>query len=85
MFILLLFGPLHIWIALEVYGYPPCLFSPAGIHVIARSGVRLNYLVYNLSSGKVERDCVFPTEAQAFMGCHRKDVALHNPGDVSWL
>ncbi|XP_052763231.1 E3 ubiquitin-protein ligase UBR5-like isoform X2 [Mya arenaria] len=56
-----------------------------GIHVIARSGVRLNYLVYNLSSGKVERDCVFPTEAQAFMGSHRSDISLHNPGDDSFV
>lgn len=57
-------------------------FFISGIHVIARSGVRLNYIVYNLSTGKIERDSVFPTEAQAFMGSHRSDITLQNPGDV---
>ncbi|XP_060590423.1 E3 ubiquitin-protein ligase UBR5-like isoform X1 [Ruditapes philippinarum] len=56
-----------------------------GIHVIARSGVRLNYIVYNLSSGKIERDSPFPTEAQAFMGSHRSDITLHNTGEESFV
>ncbi|XP_033727140.1 E3 ubiquitin-protein ligase UBR5-like isoform X1 [Pecten maximus] len=52
-----------------------------GIHVICRSGARLSYLVYNLTTGKVEQDSVFPTDAQAFMGSHRSDITLHNTGD----
>ncbi|KAL4218424.1 E3 ubiquitin-protein ligase ubr5 [Mactra antiquata] len=56
-----------------------------GIHVIARSGVRLNYIVYNLSSGKIQRDSAFPTEAQAFMGSHRSDITLHNTGEESFV
>jgi len=55
----------------------------SGIHVIARSGVRLNYIVYNLSTSKIERDSAFPTEAQAFMGSYRSAITLLNPGDVS--
>ncbi|KAH3897177.1 hypothetical protein DPMN_021362, partial [Dreissena polymorpha] len=56
-----------------------------GIHVVAKSGVRLSYVVYNLSSGKVERESVFPTEAQAFMGCRRSNITLHNPGEDSFV
>ena len=54
-----------------------------GIHVIARAGVKLSYMIYNLSTGKVEHDSQFPTDAQAFMGSHRSDISLHNTGDVS--
>lgn len=55
----------------------------AGIHVIARSGSRLNYLVYNLSSGKVEQNCLFPTDASSFLGLGTSDIKLHNSGSVS--
>ena len=51
--------------------------------MIARSGVKLRYMIYNLSTGKVEHDSHFPTDAQAFMGCHRSDISLHNTGEVS--
>ncbi|XP_046357083.2 E3 ubiquitin-protein ligase UBR5-like isoform X2 [Haliotis rufescens] len=51
-----------------------------GIHVIARSGSRLNYLVYNLSSGKVEQNCLFPTDASSFLGLGTSDIKLHNSG-----
>ncbi|KAK3087035.1 hypothetical protein FSP39_000732 [Pinctada imbricata] len=47
-----------------------------GIHVIARSGARLSYIVYNLTSGKVEQDSAFPTDAQSFMGVHRREISL---------
>ncbi|KAJ8321996.1 hypothetical protein KUTeg_000467 [Tegillarca granosa] len=52
-----------------------------GIHVIARAGTRLSHIVYNLSTGKVEQDSPFPTDAQSFMGNHRSDITLHNTGD----
>ena len=52
--------------------------------MIARAGVKLSYMVYNLSTGKVEHDSQFPTDAQAFMGSHRSDISLHNTGDVSF-
>ncbi|VDH90552.1 E3 ubiquitin-protein ligase EDD1, partial [Mytilus galloprovincialis] len=52
-----------------------------GIHVIARSGSKLSYMVYNLTSGKVDQDAPFPTDTQAFMGSLRSDITLHNTGD----
>ncbi|KAL3890879.1 hypothetical protein ACJMK2_003152 [Sinanodonta woodiana] len=52
-----------------------------GIHVIARAGARLSYIVYNLSTGKVDQDSLFPTDAQAFMGSHRSVIKLHNTED----
>ena len=45
--------------------------------------MKLSYMIYNLSTGKVEHDSQFPTDAQAFMGSHRSDISLHNTGDVS--
>lgn len=55
----------------------------AGIHLIARSGSRLSYTIYNLTTGKVEQDATFPTDAQTFLGENRSDITLHNTGDVS--
>ncbi|XP_055998190.1 E3 ubiquitin-protein ligase UBR5-like isoform X2 [Ostrea edulis] len=52
-----------------------------GIHLIARSGSRLSYTIYNLTSGKVEQDATFQTDAQTFLGEHRSDITLHNTGD----
>lgn len=52
-----------------------------GIHVIARSGSKLSYLVYNLTTGKLDQDAQFPTDTQAFMGSLRSDITLHNTGD----
>ncbi|XP_052085872.1 E3 ubiquitin-protein ligase UBR5-like isoform X2 [Mytilus californianus] len=52
-----------------------------GIHVIARSGSKLSYMVYNLTTGKLDQDAPFPTDTQAFMGSLRSDITLHNTGD----
>lgn len=52
-----------------------------GIHLIARSGSRLSYTIYNLTTGKVEQDATFPTDAQTFLGENRSDITLHNTGD----
>jgi E3 ubiquitin-protein ligase EDD1 len=55
----------------------------AGIHVLTRSGNKLSYVVYNLSTGKVEQDSVFPTDTQAFLGTSpNSKITLHNGGEV---
>lgn len=54
-----------------------------GIHVIARSGARLSYMVYNLSSGKVEQNSPFPTDTQSFLGNFDRPITLHNSGEES--
>ncbi|XP_062606641.1 E3 ubiquitin-protein ligase UBR5-like isoform X3 [Saccostrea cucullata] len=52
-----------------------------GIHLIARSGSRLSYTIYNLTSGKVDQDATFQTDAQTFLGENRSEITLHNTGD----
>ncbi|XP_078331394.1 E3 ubiquitin-protein ligase UBR5-like isoform X2 [Crassostrea virginica] len=52
-----------------------------GIHLIARSGSRLSYTIYNLTTGKVDQDATFQTDAQTFLGENRSDITLHNTGD----
>ncbi|XP_036356729.1 E3 ubiquitin-protein ligase UBR5 isoform X2 [Octopus sinensis] len=54
-----------------------------GIHVIARCGARLSYMVYNLSSGKVEQNSPFPTDTQSFLGNFDRPITLHNSGEES--
>lgn len=61
------------------------LYCLKGIHLIARSGSRLSYTIYNLTTGKVEQDATFPTDAQTFLGENRSDITLHNTGDVSFV
>ena len=60
------------------------LMNDTGIHLIARSGSRLSYTIYNLTTGKVDQDATFQTDAQTFLGENRSDITLHNTGDVSF-
>ncbi|ESO86003.1 hypothetical protein LOTGIDRAFT_129991 [Lottia gigantea] len=54
-----------------------------GIHIIARSGMRLSYIIYNLSTGKIEQDCAFPTNIPSFLGSNPSDISLHHSGEES--
>ena len=56
-----------------------------GINVLNRSGNKLSYVVYNLSTGKTEQDSVFPTDTQAFIGASERAISLHNGGEVTWF
>ncbi|GFO10305.1 E3 ubiquitin-protein ligase ubr5 [Plakobranchus ocellatus] len=47
-----------------------------GIHIVSRSGSRLHYSFHNLSSGKLDMNCLFPTSADAFLGTRSNQVSL---------
>lgn len=59
-----------------------CCLS-AGIHLVTRNGPRITYLVYNLSTGKLDQESLSPTDATAFVGRSDKHIQLHNGGEVS--
>jgi hypothetical protein len=42
-------------------------------------------MYYNLNTLKVEQDCLFPAESQAFLGKGDIEVQLHNNGEVGSL
>ncbi|KAK4302521.1 hypothetical protein Pmani_025398 [Petrolisthes manimaculis] len=52
-----------------------------GIHAIVKNGNRLTYVIYNLSSGKAEQECVFPTDSTAFMGTDPSGISLTITGE----
>ncbi|XP_069947908.1 E3 ubiquitin-protein ligase UBR5 isoform X2 [Cherax quadricarinatus] len=52
-----------------------------GIHAIVKNGSRLTYVIYNLSSGKAEQECVFPTDSTAFMGSEPSSISLTITGE----
>ena len=54
-----------------------------GIHLINCTGNRLSYIYHNLSTCKVEQDCLFPTDTQAFLGTNDKEITLYNCGEVT--
>lgn len=54
-----------------------------GIHAIVRSGAKLSYVIYNVSSGRVEQDNPFPSDTTAFMGLHPSLINLTCAGEVS--
>lgn len=56
-----------------------------GIHAIVKNGNRLTYVIYNLSSGKAEQECVFPTDSTAFMGTDPSGISLTITGEVNLL
>lgn len=55
-----------------------------GIHAIVRSGVKLSYVIYNVSSGRVEQDNPFPSETTSFMGIYPQLINLTCAGEVSY-
>lgn len=54
-----------------------------GIHAIVRSGSRLSYIIYNISSGRIEQDNPFPSDTSSFMGLYAPHINLNCPGEVS--
>lgn len=53
-----------------------------GVHAIVKNGSRLTYVIYNLSSGKNEQECTFPTDSQAFMGQDPQGISLTIAGET---
>ncbi|CAH1099387.1 unnamed protein product, partial [Psylliodes chrysocephalus] len=54
-----------------------------GIHAIVRNGSKLSYVIYNISSGRVEQDNQFPSETAAFMGLYPSYINLTCAGESS--
>ncbi|XP_013417985.1 E3 ubiquitin-protein ligase UBR5, partial [Lingula anatina] len=52
-----------------------------GIHMVARTGNKMKYMVYNLSTGKIDQDRLFPTHTTAFTGKSERNIALINAGE----
>lgn len=53
-----------------------------GIHAIVRTGTKLSYVVYNISSGRAEQDNPFPSDTVSFMGLHPQHISLTSAGEV---
>lgn len=54
-----------------------------GIHAIIRNGQKLSYVVYNISTGRIEQDNQFPSDTAAFMGLHPTMISLFCAGEVN--
>ncbi|RWS30595.1 E3 ubiquitin-protein ligase hyd-like isoform X4 [Leptotrombidium deliense] len=55
--------------------------SNQGIHAIIRNNNKLNYVVYSVTSGKVEQDCTFPTDPTSFLGQDQSLISLYCHGE----
>ncbi|CAG2112429.1 unnamed protein product, partial [Medioppia subpectinata] len=55
--------------------------SNVGIHAIVKSGTKLNYVVFNITSGRVEQESRFPTDTSAFLGQDMSLISLHCFGE----
>ena len=57
-----------------------------GVHAIVKNDTRLSHRVYNLSSGKIEIDSKFPTNAGAFLGLNPTDnIKFHSTGESEFV
>ena len=56
-----------------------------GIHAILRSGTKLTYVIYNLSTGRYVQDCYIPSDISSFMGLHPQNISLTSVGEASFL
>ncbi|XP_012274394.1 E3 ubiquitin-protein ligase UBR5 isoform X2 [Orussus abietinus] len=52
-----------------------------GIHAILKSNNKLNYVVYNLSTGRYVQDCYIPSEISSFMGLQPQNISLISAGE----
>lgn len=52
-----------------------------GIHTVMRTGQKLHYSLFNLSSGRVEKTCNFPTDLNSFLGKSAQNISLQCAGD----
>lgn len=55
--------------------------SNQGVHAIVRAGTKLSYVVYGVASGKIEQDCVFPTDPSSFFGQNQSLISLYCYGE----
>lgn len=54
-----------------------------GIHAILRSGSKLSYVIYNLSTGRYVQDCYIPSDISSFLGLQSQNVSLTSAGEVT--
>ncbi|XP_066902270.1 E3 ubiquitin-protein ligase hyd isoform X4 [Halyomorpha halys] len=54
-----------------------------GLHAIVKSNARLSYMLFNLTTGRIEQDCPFPTDTDSFMGLEPSNISLTSTGEMS--
>ncbi|TGZ52597.1 Uncharacterized protein DBV15_10853 [Temnothorax longispinosus] len=54
---------------------------PIGIHAILKSGNKLSYVVYNLSTGRYVQDCYIPSDISSFLGLQPQNINLTSAGE----
>lgn len=47
-----------------------------GIHAVMKTGQKLHYSLFNLSTGRQENDATFPTDTQSFLGQSASNIQL---------
>ncbi|XP_026278748.1 E3 ubiquitin-protein ligase UBR5 [Frankliniella occidentalis] len=52
-----------------------------GIHAIVKTGTKLSYVLYNVSTGRIEQDSPFPCDTAAFLGLDAHAVNLTSTGE----
>lgn len=50
--------------------------DPKGIHAIMKTGQKLHYCLFNLSTGRQVNDSTFPTDTASFLGTSQSNVQL---------
>ena len=55
--------------------------SNQGIHAILKNKQRLSYVMFSVTSGKVEQDCLFMTDPAAFLGMDQSLIQLYACGE----
>lgn len=55
--------------------------SNIGIHAVVKNKSKLSYIIYSVTSGKIEQDWVFPTDPVAFFGQDASLISLYSCGE----
>lgn len=52
-----------------------------GIHAVMKTGNKLHYALFNLNTGRMDKNFVFPTDLNSFMGKFPQNISLTCAGD----
>ncbi|XP_073983563.1 E3 ubiquitin-protein ligase hyd isoform X3 [Rhodnius prolixus] len=54
-----------------------------GLHAVVKNNSRISYMLFNLTTGRIEQDSPFPSDTDSFMGIEPGNISLTSTGEMS--
>ncbi|KAK9512923.1 hypothetical protein O3M35_001231 [Rhynocoris fuscipes] len=53
-----------------------------GLHAVVKNNSRISYMLFNLTTGRIEQDSPFPSDTDSFMGIEPSNISLTSTGEM---